>query len=57
MAEASIATLLARQGIDPTVGALVTIITRISTVWLGAVIGAIALYIVALEVNLKESKL
>ena len=57
VAEASITTLLARQGIDPTVGALVTIITRISTVWLGAVIGAVALYIVALELNLKESKL
>ena len=56
VAEASIATLLARQGIDPTVGALVTIITRISTVWLGAVIGAVALYIVARELNLKESK-
>lgn len=56
VAEASIATLLSRQGIDPTVGALVTIITRISTVWLGAVIGAVALYIVAIELNLKESK-
>lgn len=54
--EASIATLLSAQGISPPIAGLVTVITRISTVWLGAMIGAAALYRVALELKIKEGE-
>jgi uncharacterized protein (TIRG00374 family) len=47
IAEVSIMALLNSLHVDRDAGALVTLLTRVSTVWMGALVGSCALYILA----------
>jgi len=50
-AELSIMSLLANLGVDRDIGALITLLTRLSTVWLGVLLGSCALYVVARKIE------
>ena len=50
-AELSIMSLLASLDVDRDIGALITLLTRLSTVWLGVLLGSCALYIIATKIE------